>query len=127
MSRRILIPHEPQPGIARGAALIEMPGARALLYHDRRLGFADHCAKACSQGRPITVDFPVHRAGYFDEQLGMVRITGRRLLSEWLGRRAGHRDIWAQDHLNERRSQARRLAIQGRKNEAFKLDRRLGF
>jgi hypothetical protein len=90
--------------------------------------FAENCAQAVRRGRVVAIPAGSTLVGYFDEGDGELRPDPRGLavLEKWLGKRVYRNDLVARDNRADRRSQARRLLMQGRTVEAFRLDRRGG-
>ena len=126
---RVFVPAAPTETIPKGAALLEAGRGRAMMFHDPREPFAERCAKAISYGRIIALPEDCTEVGFYDEYAGELNPTPRGLhvLESWIGQRAYRGDLEARDNRTNRRSQARRLMMQGRSAEAYRLDRRFGF
>ena len=129
---RVIIPKDYQPRdlIPKGAALLELVQGRAICYFEHNASFADRCqAAARGQGRIVKLDFETTYVGTYDDTAGELRPDARygaSLLEKWYGRRVYRNDLEAKDNRNDRRAQARRLMMQGRTAEAYRLDKRLG-
>jgi hypothetical protein len=125
---RVLVPSEPTAEIPKGAALIEVGRGRGMMCHAPREPFAESCAQALRQGRLVELPEGCVEAGVFDEHDGELRLShhAHGALDSWLGHRLSRSDLEARDCRSDRRARARRLTFEGRRAEAFLLDRRLG-
>ena len=129
---RVVVPADPAGAghLPRGAALLMVGVGGARCYHHPRDSFAERCAKAAAgHCRMVDVSFDTVEVGMFDARAGEVRLgrAGAGPLEAWLGQRVYRNDLEARGTLAGRRSQARRLALQGRTAQALRLDRRMGF
>jgi hypothetical protein len=131
MMQRVLVPadNEQKDGIPRGACLLEIRGNRAICFFQRNTSFADLCQAAShNQGRLITIDFETVAVASYDDYNGELRPLNRGFadLEKWCGKPFYRNDLEAKDSLTSRRHQARRLMMQGRTAEAFRIDKRMG-
>jgi hypothetical protein len=128
MSYRVLVPTAATPTIPEGAALLQIGAGRALAYRSQD-SFGECCAQAVRRGHPVPIPEGCVIVGYFDEVEGEINLEPRNasVLERWLGHRVYRNHLLARDNRSERRGQARRMMMQGRTHEAFRLDRRGGF
>ena len=128
MPYRVLVPNEASETVPQAAALLEVRHGQAVVCRLRGESFAENCAQAVRRGRVVAIPAGSTLVGYFDEGDGELRPDPRGLavLEKWLGKRVYRNDLVARDNRADRRSQARRLLMQGRTVEAFRLDRRGG-
>jgi hypothetical protein len=130
MTFELLIPADglPRDGVPRGSALVRA-GRQMRMTAPNGDTFAELVAQACRSGRPVTERFDVVSVGWFDDSEGELRLSnaGYRQLSGWVGHSLYRNDLVTRDNRADRRAQARRLMMQGRAHEAYRLDRRLGF
>lgn len=132
MSVPVLVPadYEPRPGMPRGAALLQTRHG-ACVYYEARVAFGECCDRAASgRGRQHRVDFDTVQIGHYDKYLGELRPSGHagvEYLRRWTGRPVHRNELVAVDNRAGRRADARRLAMQGRYDEALRRDPRMGF
>lgn len=132
MLYRVLVPAEPSNAIPRGAAVIEWcragRTAHGRVYADREQ-YGELCSQAIRQGLLVALPDSCTEVGFYDEVDGELRAhdRGLALLERWLGRPVSRGDLEAHETRSTRRAQARRLVLQGRFADAFKIDPRMGF
>lgn len=128
MAFRVLVPAHPTADIPAGAAMLEVSRGRALLLHAPRLPFAEACAQAVKRGRLVSVPGNCETGGFFDPERGELRPGQRGIhpLEAWVGKRLYRSDLDARENATQRRAQARRLLMQGRTADAYRIDRRFG-
>jgi hypothetical protein len=123
----IVVPAEPGEGIPQGAAVVRTGRGAFLAYSDPHVPFGERCAQAIRCGRPVQVTGGTE-IGWFDDFEGEIRLNqrGAAVLAPWIGHPVYRNDLTARDNRADRRARARRLTMQGRLAEAYRLDRRLG-
>jgi hypothetical protein len=123
----VVIPVAPADATPQGAAVIAAGRGVFLVYANPAVPFGERCAQAIRQGRRVPVAETIE-IGWFDESEGEVHLgrQGAMHLRGWLGRPVYRNDLQARNNRMQRRSQARRLAMQGRIAEAWRIDKRLG-
>jgi hypothetical protein len=128
MDCEVVIPKEPSEECPKGAALLKTRRDFAFVAEDPRQGFAECCAQAAKNHRLVRLPAKVTVIGRYSQEDGELRVLQGRhqLLESWIGHRLTRNDLEARDSRSQRRSTARRLTMQGRYSEAWRIDKRLG-
>jgi hypothetical protein len=123
----IVVPAEPGEGIPQGAAVVRTGRGAFLAYSDPHVPFGERCAQAVRHGSLVQVTGATE-IGWFDDTEGEIRLNrrGADVLAPWIGHPVYRNDLAARENLADRRARARRLTMQGRLAEAYRIDRRLG-
>jgi hypothetical protein len=131
MDYEVIIPEVPSDEIPMGAAVLRTRGPYGFVATAPRphAGFAEACAQALRVRRLVRLPEGCTTVGRFYEHDGELRVLRGHhdALERWMSRRLSRNDLEARDSLQQRRAEARSLAVRGRLTEAWALDRRLGF
>lgn len=124
----VVVPADPDDVIPAGTAVLATGRGTFKAYADPGVCFGERCAQALLRGHTVQAAAATE-IGWFDDFEGEVVLNrrGAAVLTQWLGRPVYRNDLQARDNRADRRHRARQLAIQGRLDEAYRLDRRLGF
>ena len=127
MRHVIVVPATPDGDVPAGAAVIQHAPGLFLVCSASAAAFGERCAQALHHGNRVRLT-QVTEIGWFDDFDGQVRLNrqGAGLLGQWLGHPVYLNDLAARDNRAERRQRARRLMLQGRLAEAYRLDGRFG-